>query len=309
MPFLIAAVVTVLIVAAVLYIVIRRFFKIAFERDDRERSAAERLSTPWSLYISDVENGEKWFFDHCKENLEITSRDGIRLRGFFVPCDNAKGTLIMFHGYRSDGFADYSLMFEHYHSIGLNIVLVHHRAHLTSEGKYITFGLAERYDCLDWANYIAKKIGGDIWLMGVSMGASTVLMSAQLGLPNNVKGIIADSGFTSPWEELKYVLKRDYKLPPFPILYLVNFRFKRLTGHDLREINTTDVLKNCKIPVLFIHGSADNFVPPDMTSLNYSACASDRSLLIADGAEHAMSSWADTDEYKSNVLRFINATA
>ena len=41
----------------------------------------------------------------------------------------------------------------------------------------------------------------DIFLCGISMGCATTLMAAGLDLPDNVKGIIADCGFTSPWLE------------------------------------------------------------------------------------------------------------
>ena len=298
------AVIIVLLIAAV-YFIIGRFTKIAFLRDDRERTAAQRLNIPWSLYVDDVEEGERQFFGFPSRRAEIVSRDGLKLRATYVPCSNARATVIMMHGYRSDGFADFSTVFGFYRSMGFNILLPHQRSHLTSEGKYITFGIKERYDCVDWANYISREVGGDIWLLGVSMGAATVMMASCLNLPESVRGIIADCGFTSPWDQLAYVLKRDYGLPPFPVLNMVNRRFRRMTGVDLRSVSCADALKKCRIPVLFIHGGSDGFVPCEMSHENYESCASEKEIYVSDGADHAVTSWVDPRGYRDAVRKFI----
>ena len=304
MPFIIAGFIIFALVLA-LWIVVGRFFRLAFLRDDRERTAAQRLGIPWSIYIDDITEGELNFFDMPSERVEITSFDKLTLRGLFVPHPDPKGTVIMMHGYRSDGFADFSTLFGFYRSLGFNILLPHQRAHLSSEGRYITFGLKERYDCLYWARFVQKKTRGNIWLLGVSMGAATVMMAADLNLPDRVKGIIADCGFTSPWDELKYVLKRDYGLPPFPLMHLVNWRFKRLNGVGLKDLSCTGTLAKSRLPVLFIHGSCDDFVPCDMTTENYAACNGPKSLYISEGAAHAVTCWVDPRGYRRGVKAFI----
>lgn len=303
-----AAVIIILLIIAVYFIVLR-FFTIAFVRDDRERSAAQRLRIPWTIYVDDITEGEKRLFGYRSERVEIMSHDGLHLRAMFIPCENSQSTVIMMHGYRSDGYADFSTVFDFYRSMGFNILLPHERSHLTSEGQYITFGIEERYDCRDWAEYVENTIGGDIWLLGVSMGASTVMLASALELPKGVRGIIADCGFSSPWEELGYVLGRDYGLPPFPLMQLVNLRFKRLTGHDLRSVSCADSLKQCSLPVLFIHGSSDGFVPCEMTRDNYQACSSEKELYISDGADHAVTSWVDPRGYRNAVRSFITKYA
>ncbi len=295
----------IVLVAIAVYVVVMRFFSIAFLRDDRDKSAAERLGIPWTIYVDDVSEGEKQLFGYRSSRAEITSHDGLKLRAMLIPCDDAKATVIMLHGYRSDGYADFSRLFDFYRSMGFNILLVHHRAHLTSEGKYITFGILERYDCRDWAHYVADNIGGDIYLAGISMGASTAMMASKLDLPDSVRGIIADCGYSSPWDEICYVLKRDYGLPPFPILNLVALRFRRKTECDLRSAGCPAALKECKVPVLFIHGSSDDFVPCDMTYENFKACNSYKQIYISKGADHAVTSWIDPEGYRSAVRSFI----
>ncbi len=305
MPFVIAVIIIALLIAIALSIAVRVFFKIAFLRDDREKPAAKRLDMPWTVYIDDITDGELSFFDLPLKRVQITSHDGLKLRALYAPCKDARATLIMMHGYRSDGFADFSTVFNFYRSLGFNLLLPHHRAHLTSEGRFITFGLKERYDCLGWIKYVNENIGGEVWLLGVSMGAATVMMASELGLPPTVRGIIADCGYTSPWEELKYVLKRDYGLPPFPMMHLTNRRLKRLAGVSLKDASCIEALSHCKVPILFIHGSADRFVPCDMTYQNYESCICEKAQYISPGAAHAVTCWVDPHGYRSSVRGFI----
>ncbi len=299
-----AAVIIALSVIA-FYIIVSRFFAIAFLRDDRDKSAAQRLKIPWTIYVDDVTQGEKQLFSYKSRNIEITSFDRLKLRAMFIPCESARGTVIMLHGYRSDGYADFSTVFEFYRSQGFNILLPHHRSHLTSEGKYITFGILEQYDCRDWVKYAAENIGGDIFLMGVSMGASTAMLASALDLPKTVRGVIADCGYSSAWEELSYVLKRDYGLPAFPLMYIINRRFKRVIGKDLRSASCEAALKKTKLPMLIIHGSSDSFVPCEMAYKNYSACKSPKTLYISNGADHAVTCWTDPKGYRIAVKKFI----
>ncbi len=305
----IAAAVVILLLIIALYIIVHRFFTIAFLRDDRDKSAAERLEIPWTIYVDDVTVGEKRLFGYKSDRVEIKSFDGLTLRAMLIPCENAKGTVIMMHGYRSDGYADFSRVFEFYRKLSFNILLPHHRSHFSSEGKYITFGILEQYDCRDWIKYAAENIGGDIYLLGISMGAATVMLASSLSLPENVKGIIADCGYSSVWDELSYVLKRDYGLPAFPLMHLVNLRFKRVIGKDLRSASCSKAVAKTNLPILFIHGSSDNFVPCEMTMENYTACKSEKSLYISNGADHAVVSWVDPEGYKKSVTDFLTKLA
>ena len=106
------------------------------------------------------------------------------------------------------------------------------------------------------------------------MGCATTLMAADLDLPDNVKGIIADCGFTSPWDIIKHVAKERFHLPPFPLMYMVDLISEVVAGFGLKEVSIPEIMKRNKIPVLFIHGDADDYVPMWMTIKNYEACAS-----------------------------------
>ncbi|MBQ2880712.1 MAG: alpha/beta hydrolase [Clostridia bacterium] len=247
----------------------------------------------------------QWFKDQKPERVWIKSHDGLKLAADYLPAKDPKGTIIVVHGYRSSNLNDFSCVFELYHSWNYNILAVHDRAHGDSEGKYIGFGILDRYDVRSWVNYAVENIGGNIILDGMSMGAATVLMASGFDLPDNVKGIIADCGFTSPWEECKHVLKRDFKLPAFPLLYVCSFAVKCIAGYSLSEYSTLEALKTNKIPVLFIHGSSDTFVPTYMGKQNYEACIAEKELVIVEGAEHAESFLKETERCEQVLKNFL----
>lgn len=135
------------------------------------------------------------------ENVFITSFDGLRLHAKFYAAPDPKAPVqIMFHGYKSAAERDFCGGLREGIDGGFNVLLVDQRAHGESEGKYLTFGVNERFDCLSWANYATERFGRDvkIYLYGISMGAATVLMASALPLPDSVSGIVADCGYTSP---------------------------------------------------------------------------------------------------------------
>ena len=186
-------------------------------------------------------------------------------------------------------------------------MVVYQRAHRESGGKTITFGVKERFDCLDWIAYVNERFGENtpILLMGLSMGAATVLMAAGLDLPSNVKGIMADCGFSSPKEILQEVIRKMKY--PLRITYFFVRMSARIFGHfDPEEASAVEALKNAKVPVLIIHGDDDRFVPSRMSRDNYDACASAKEILIVPGAGHGLSYCVDAKAYEKAVQDFID---
>ena len=138
------------------------------------------------------------------------------------------------------------------------------------------------------------------------MGASTVLFLADEELPANVKGIIADCGFTSPWEIISSVFRNVTHLPAGPSLWVAELFARIFGGFSLRQKNTKDVLKNSKLPVLMVHGTADGFVPCDMTQKGYDACTGEKELFLVEGADHGLSFLSQPEQYKAKVLAFLD---
>ncbi len=303
----------ILFVAVLLFFflaVVAYFCKFAIVRTDDRKKSKKEVHHPnpefESKYMARIKDGINWFKAQDLQRFWISSHDGLNLAADYLPAENSVGTIIVVHGYRSNNCLDFSCVFQVYHEWGYNILAVHDRAHGESEGKYIGFGILDRYDVLAWTKFAAEKFGGNIFLDGMSMGASTVLMTSGFALPENVKGIIADCGFTSPWEECKYVLKRNFKLPAFPLLPVCSFAVKLVAGYALDDYSTLEALKNNKIPVLFIHGGSDGFVPTYMGHLNYEACVAEKELLIIDGADHAESYLKEPERCTAVLKGFLD---
>lgn len=236
----------------------------------------------------------------------LTSHDGRRLHAAYYEFQAGAPTEIMCHGYQSIALRDFCGGLQMALNVGHNVLLIDQRAHGQSEGRCLTFGILERQDCLAWANYLCRKNGAEvpIILVGVSMGAATVLMASSLDLPHNVVGILADSGYTSPKEIICKVIT-DRRLPPSLVYPFVRLGATLFGGFRLEECNAPDALRNCKIPVLFIHGEDDRFVPCEMTHLNYAACASEKTLLTIPNAGHGLGCLVDKRRYNAAVKKFF----
>ena len=179
------------------------------------------------------------------------------------------------------------------------------RAHGLSEGKYITFGVKERFDCVRWAEYVHKRIGGDIFLDGLSMGSTTVLMASGEKLPDSVRGIIADCGFTSPEEIMTKIMTVDLKIPKDPLFAPVAWMIKKRAGFAVNEYSTLDAMKKNRLPILFLHGKADKFVPYEMTVRAYEACRSEKELLLVENAGHGISYLVEPERCKAALEKFL----
>jgi len=165
----------------------------------------------------------------------------------------------------------------------------------------------ECQDCLDWLQWIREHAGEKmpVYLGGVSMGATTVMMASGLALPSNVRGIVADCGFTSPEAIWKHVMTRNLHLPYGWITRTAARRaYRRRLKMEPKDRSCPEALCNCKVPVLFIHGADDHFVPVEMTYENYKACRAPKQLLIVPGAEHGMSYLVNPEAYEGALKAF-----
>lgn len=237
----------------------------------------------------------------------VTSYDGLRLFGKCYIASADAPWLIMLHGYRSGAERDFCGGLKFGIDSGFNVLLVDQRAHGKSEGKCLTFGIKERYDCLTWINYVISQAGGSckIALYGMSMGAATVLMAAGSELPKNVACIVADCGYTSPKAIIKKVI-REMHYPVFPTYALVRLGGMLFGGFDIEEYSAVQAMEKCDIPVLFIHGDDDRFVPCEMGRENHRHCrAEGKKLLIVPNAGHGMSYMSDKKAYLGTVSEFL----
>ena len=263
--------------------------------------------TPYGIYNEYIQASHRWLKEHNAQDVYIKSNDGLQLHGYWIPADQPRGTVLMAHGYRSTMLIDFHLAFELFHRLGMNILVPEQRTHGQSGGKYITFGVKESRDMYNWLEFHDKKLGkSPIVLYGISMGASTMLYLADKILPGDVRGIIADCGFTSPAQIISSVYRRVIRLPARISLWMTSLLAKIFAGFGLWEKDTRKILKESRYPVLLIHGGNDGFVPCEMTKQAFAVCKEPKKLLIVENADHGLSFVVDGMAYTAAIMDFLN---
>ena len=238
--------------------------------------------------------------------FEISSHDRLTLHGKFYEFSPGAPIEIMFHGYRGSAERDLCGGVQRAFALGRSVLLVDQRASCRSGGKIISFGANEQYDCLAWADFVAKTFPEiPVILTGISMGATTVLLAASHPLPQNVVGVLADCGYTSGKEIIQVVIKL-MKLPPKLAYPFVQLAARLFGGFNLSDTDATKALANCKLPVIFFHGENDNFVPCYMSQKNYDACPSRKRLVTIPGAGHGLCYLIDPDGYLQALREFFD---
>lgn len=282
-----------------------RAFRAAFARESRLplESLISRGNpdegAPWRGFESVIAAGEAWIYMQTREDMWITSMDGLKLHATFLEAPGAKRTVICAHGYRGSAFRDFSAAAKDLYARGCNLLLVDERAHGGSEGKYTTLGVRERFDLRGWARQMEMRLGRrhPVYLDGISMGGAAVLMALETALPANVVGVISDAGYTSPRAALSHIVRRRMGLPLFPLLPLIALYCRLILHMKLDACTTTEAVAHARIPVLFAHGEQDAFVPVEMGKESYEACAGMKDMLVARGAGHGMSYIFHRDAY------------
>lgn len=249
---------------------------------------------------------DRWLADARRDEAQIITPDSLMLRAavFYAPQQTDRWLLAV-HGYNSKKESMWDIA-SAYGLDGWNVLSPDMRAHGESDGQYIGMGWLDRLDILQWIDYITSlDPDAEIVLHGVSMGAATVMMTSAEDLSSNVKVIIEDCGYTSVWDIFEDELAYLYGLPDFPILPVTEAIAKVRAGYGFQEASALEQVRDAKVPILFIHGSADNFVSTDMVYPLYEACPTPKDILIIEGAGHAESYDKEPALYYETVSDFI----
>lgn len=295
--------------AAVSGLITDKLVKVAMCRNETVPTAGMNFTSSipdWEEISAAQDEAAQRLKSAGSETVEIEAADGTKLVGHWLRTENAKRTMVAMHGWRSSWDADFGMVADFLHSSGCNVLFAEQRGQGESGGDYMGFGLLERYDCLDWVRWVNANTDSalPIYLVGLSMGASTVLMAAGLELPENVRGIIADCGFTSADAIWRHVVKSKLHLAYGPRSVVANDLCRRKIQIGAKDYSTTDALALGRVPVLLIHGTDDHFVPVEMTYENYKACTGPKRILIIPGADHGLSYWVDKSSYELAVKSF-----
>lgn len=289
------------------------FFNRTMRRAHAKTERTIKMSgTDWEKYFPLMEERKGFVLAQPHSDEYLTSFDGLKLHATYFPalkCGDGKRVVICFHGYTGEGLSNHVAIADYFLKRGYAMLMPDARAHGGSEGEYIGFGCLDRRDALAWIRWVIQKCGEDVEILlhGTSMGGATVLMASGLALPGNVKGIVSDCGFTSPKEVFTHVLNHRYHLPAFPAIPGADLINRKVAGYGMDECNARREVRRATVPILFIHGSADTFVPCTMCHELYENCASPKRQLIIEGAGHAESYYKDMETYERELTEFAEA--
>lgn len=249
---------------------------------------------------------QDWYALQTPERVNHTSADGLMLQADFIANEAAnKKAVILVHGFRKtkDAMGDYT---KFYNSLGYDILMPDLRGHGDSEGDYYGYGWDDRLDIINWTNLLINEYGiEEIVLHGNSAGSAAVLMTSGEELPAEVKVVIADSPYTTMKEELRHQLKHIYGLPGFPLLDVTSLVTKVRAGYFFGDVSTVKQVKNNKLPLLVIHGDADDLVPTWMGQEIYDTATSEKEIWIPENVGHIKSYELETVEFEKRIAAFL----
>lgn len=303
------------IVLAVLAFAGNYLFEFAIERKYENAPDVEPDSITSDEAGAVMDANREWITAQCNawletavhEEAKITSADGLGLKGsVYLAEESTHKWAFVIHGYggKKENMLDTACFFA---LEGYNVFLPDLRGHGQSEGKYFGMGWLDRKDILSWIDYIISIDNeAEIILYGVSMGGATVMMVSGEELPSNVKGIVEDCGYATVWDIFSDELDYIFGLPEFPLLYSASAVCKLRAGYTFGEVSAVDQVSKAKVPMLFIHGTADSFVMPYMVEMVYEACPTTKDVLIIEGAGHCEAYCMNPELYFDKVFGFID---
>lgn len=302
---------TLLIVMLILNTIIGfYFYRLAIERGPKDFLQGNADLEVSADTLEEFLEGDwiKWTENKNFTEMDLTAFDGTPLKGYYLATEEpSKKTVVFAHGYLGHAFNMGLFGQYYYEQLGYNVFTPDLRGHGKSGGEYIGFGWHDRLDLVDWVKLIVEKSGIDseIVLHGLSMGAAAVLMASGEELPEQVKAIVADSPYTSAYDLFAYQMKRMYHLPAVPVLPTTSVVTKLKADYSLTEASALHQVANAKVPILFIHGEGDTFVPTEMTNALYDLVDGDKEKIIFPEANHGESIVLHREAYLETVTDFL----
>ncbi|MBM6619451.1 alpha/beta hydrolase [Bacillus suaedaesalsae] len=305
--------VLVLLLIVVLGVAGNYFYQVAINRGEEGpdlHGGGESVAVASLLETEEQQNRlaelMEWTDQQDFNIVKIQSYDGLTLKGRYLENPDSNGkVVILAHGYRGNSEQMPGIT-KYYYDLGYDVLKPDARGHGDSEGDYIGYGWHDRKDYVNWVEFLTdEKKKHSIFLHGFSMGAATVLMTSGEELPPEVKGIIADSGYTSVKDELTHQLKYMYQLPAFPIMEVTSFVTKIRAGYSFEEASAVEAVKKNTLPLFIIHGDQDDLVPTSMADEIYDVATSEKELWIVEGAGHTEAYTIAEEEYKEKLKKFL----
>ena len=256
----------------------------------------ERTKAQWDEWIQKVTYKE----------VNAHSFDQLILHSYLIENRSPSDIwVIIFHGYAEDA-TNMTYAAESFYNIGYNVLLPDLRGNGKSEGNYYGLGWHDRLDVITWIQYINERYPDQkIILYGFASGASAIMMASGESLPENVMLMIADSGYTSIYDECAYQLEVSFNLPAFPFLNFTDYITLLNADFSIKEASSVMQLQKSITPILFIHGDKDTVVPVEMVHQLYASTTAEKELLLIPGADHGESATNNSSLYWSTIKEFI----
>lgn len=300
----------ILIIIAILFIV----FFLATGIYIFKSTATRKLHDIEKSYTRYVENNlfdEALYNSASKEDITLKSFDGLNLTSTLIMNENPTNKfIVLVHGV-SICYVGSLKYFDIFYKNGFNVLIVNQRRHGKSEGKYSTYGFYEKYDVNMWIEYLKSRFGNDIilGLHGESMGAGTVMETIPLN--DSIKFVIEDCGYSNFYELMGFQITHEYKNRIVrkilrPSLIFANFFMKTKAKFSMKKIVPIDIVSSTSLPMMFIHGKEDYFVPWYMSVDLYNAKTKGyKELYLVEGAKHAEALEVNKILYEKKIMTFI----
>lgn len=250
------------------------------------------------------------YADGKVEDHFITNPKGERLHAYCLPCQDAKGTVILVHGYSGCSLQTLHHARMYNEKFNFNVVMLDLAHHASSDGHVTGMGWPDRLDVLQWLAEINNHFDASLPMIlhGLSMGGTCVVMCAEEGLPSYVKAVIDDSGFTSAFSQFKHEVNTKMYLPAFPLLYGASLLCKIKEGWSFKEASAIKNLENVDIPLLIIHGDADAKVPVSEGKRILATKKKNTEMWVVDGGTHINAITEQPEKYEQVVSEFLSKT-
>lgn len=239
----------------------------------------------------------------------ILNPHGVQLHAHYIAAPQpTKKTAVIVHGYTDNAIRMFMIGYLYNHDLRFNVLLPDLQHHGDSEGVAIQMGWKDRLDVMQWM-HVANRLYGDSTQMvvhGISMGGATTMMVSGEPQPYFVKCFVEDCGYTSVWDEFAHELKTSFHLPSFPLMNTTSWLCERKYGWNFKEASSLDQVAKCRLPMFFIHGAEDTYVPIWMVYPLYEAKPAPKQLWIVPGATHAVSYKENKEEYTQKVREFVD---
>ncbi len=203
------------------------------------------------------------------------------------------GVVLYLHGNASNvgGNVEHAYRF---HRLGLSVFVMDYRGYGKSQGDFPSESQVYEDAQLAW-DYLVKQRGinpNQIYIYGHSLGGA-IAIDLAVRHPE-AAGLIVEGSFTSTRAMVEFQKGLFWM---FPIDFLLTQRFDSLSKVD-----------RLQMPVLFIHGTADNVVPVEMTKKLFEAAPEPKQLYIVPDGGHTNVAHIGGAEYLQILSRFLGSS-